>query len=100
MLAVSALRLNDDCRNVLFFCMNDGTMRQADVDMNCSDLACVPEIENGSSIFHVLLDCGATSQTWCLRQCSMSILFQSGSSIRSPWQTRWTYLTMLRTAEP
>ena len=66
MLAVSALGLNDDGLNMLSTCMNDRTMRQADVNVNGSDLVCVSEIENGSRIFHVLLDCTATAETWRL----------------------------------
>ena len=66
MLAVRALRLNNDSGKVLCICVNDGAMGQADVNVNRSYLVCVSEEENGPTILHILLDCHATAKTRCL----------------------------------
>jgi hypothetical protein len=106
MLVVSALGLNDNCGNLSSVRMNDGAMRQTDVNVDGSILVCSAKVENGSAIFHVLLDCHATAQTWrllpvvnvnfaprvhcaCLRPNEKEI--RHG---RMLWQTDWAYFEM------
>jgi hypothetical protein len=63
MLRLGVLGLNDDSWHVTPLCMNDAAMRQPDVNMHCSNLACIPEIENGAPVFHVLLHGDTTVKT-------------------------------------
>ncbi len=63
---VVALGLNDNCGNLSSLRMNDGAMGQTDVNMDGANLVCIAKVENGSAIFHVLLDCHATAQAWRL----------------------------------
>jgi hypothetical protein len=62
MLVVGALRLNDDCRKFRPFGTDDRTVRQTDVDVNRPNLACVPKVENRSTILHVLLNRDAAAK--------------------------------------
>ncbi len=82
MLWVRALRLDNNRRDTGAFGMDDGAVRQADVDVNRSNLPCLSEVENGSATLHVLLDCHSTAKTRDLCQCSTSTLPHRRSSIR------------------
>jgi hypothetical protein len=62
MLVIGALRLNDDRGNLRRVSTNNGAMRQADVHVNRPNLACVSEVENRSTILHVLLNRDATAK--------------------------------------
>ena len=66
MLVVSALGLNDNCGNLSLVRMNDGALRQTDVNMDGANFVCIPEVKSGSAILHVLLHCHAVTKTWRL----------------------------------